>query len=224
MRPTYFLTLVCTFVAIASFIGNPPRSSAADAPPALAPRQVMEKIIGNVIAILRDPNLSTVGKRTKVQQIAFDNIDFQVMARLSLGRPWRDITDDQRTRYSAEFKQHVTNTYGHTTDDYNNEDVNIVGDHQESDGDWTVQTSIVGSENGGPRKELAKVDYRLRKQDDQWKVIDFTVDGVSLIANFRAQFQEIFSNGGIEQLIQLLHDKNVANDKDAKDKNSSNAK
>ena len=197
--------------------------SADDTPPAPTARQVMQKIVADVIGILRDPKLSAEDKRQKVQQIAYDNINFQTMARLSLGRPWRDLTDDQRTRYSAEFKQHVSNTYGHTTDNYNDEDVNVVGDHQEADGDWTVQTSIVGSENGGPRKELVKVDYRLRKQDDQWKVIDFTVDGVSLISNFRAQFQEIMSDGGIEQLIQLLHDKNAANDKEASDKNS-NAK
>jgi len=208
------IALLAAMVMAALFAGRVAPCRAADpkeAPPAA--RAVMEKVIADVVGILRDASLSADQRRLKVQQIAYDNIDFQVMGRLSLGLPWRNITDDQRSRYSAEFKQHVTNTYGHTTDDYNDEDVKVVGDHSESDGDWTVQTSIIGSKNGEPRKEVARVDYRLRKTNNQWKVIDFTIAGVSLISNFRSQFQEIMSNSGIEQLIKLLHDKNVANGK-----------
>jgi phospholipid transport system substrate-binding protein len=60
---------------------------------------------------------------------------------------------------------------------------------------------------------VAKVDYRLRKQDNQWKVIDFTIEDVSLVTNFRSQFQDTMSNGGIDQLLKLLHEKNTANGK-----------
>jgi len=173
----------------------------------------MEKVTSDVLAILRNSSLSPDQKREQVRKIAEDRINFYIMARLCLGRPWRDITDAQRTQYCDEFKQHIISTYGHTTDDYADQDVTVIGDHPESDGDWTVRTDIVGSKDGGPRKKVAKVDYRLRKQENEWKVIDFTIDGVSLIANFRSQFQEIMSNGGINELIKRLHDKNVANEK-----------
>jgi phospholipid transport system substrate-binding protein len=194
--------------------GFPSRCLAAEGnqPAPATARAVMEKLTQDVISILRDAKLSPEEKRQKVQDLAIADINFEIMARLSLGRPWRDITDDQRARYSREFQQHVINTYGQMTDHYTDEDVKIVGDRQESDGDWTVQTSIIGDQDG-TRKEVAKVDYRLRNKENQWKVVDFTIDGVSLISNFRSQFQEIMSNGGIEHLIKLLHDKNAADAK-----------
>jgi phospholipid transport system substrate-binding protein len=181
----------------------------ADQPPSTA-RATMEQVTKEVLAVLRDPNLSADEKRDKVKEIAYANLNFEVMARLSLGRYWRGLTDDQRTQYLQEFKEHLTNTYGHTTDNYAGEDVQVISDRAEQDGDVTVQTRITGTKDNKPNEEIAKVDYRLRKQDDQWKVIDFTIDGVSLVANFRSQFEEIMSEGGIDELLKRLHDKNAA--------------
>lgn len=173
----------------------------------------MEKLIHDALAILRDPSLSADQKRVKVQQIAYDNLDFEVMGRLSLGRYYRKLTDSQRTTYQQEFKQLLTNTYGHTTDDYTDEDVNVTADRKESDGDFTVQTHITGTKDGKGGQDIATVDYRLRNQDNQFKVIDFTIDGVSIVSNYRSQFQDIMTNGGIDQLLKMLHDKNAANAK-----------
>jgi phospholipid transport system substrate-binding protein len=200
--------LACTF----AFSMN----SAADqagAAPAPTARDVMEKITQDVLAILRDPKLSADEKRAKVHDISFENINFTVMGRLCLGRFWRDLNDSQRAEYLQEFREFVANTYGHTIDGYTDEDVKFTGDRQEPDGDWTVQTQITGTKDNKPNQDLAKVDYRLRNQENQWKVIDFTIEGVSLVANFRSQFQEIMTSGGIDQLLKLLHDKNAANDK-----------
>lgn len=125
----------------------------------------------------------------------------------------RDLSDDQKKDYQEQFKLLVTNTYLHLMDDYTDQDVNYLGDRQEQDGDWTVQTEIVGMKNRKRNQEEAKVDYRLRNRDDQWKVIDLTIENASLVANYRAQFQAIISNGGIDNFLKTLHDKNAANDK-----------
>ncbi len=187
---------------------------AADEPGAAqTPRAVMEKVIHDALAILRDQSLSAEQKRTKVQQIAYDNMNFEVMGRLSLGRFYRGLSDAQRTQYQKEYKQLLTNTYGHTTDDYTDEDVKVTGEQPESDGDVTVATHITGTKNGKSGQDVATVNYRLRKQDSQWKVIDFTIDGVSIVQNYRSQFQDIMTNGGIDQLLKMLHDKNAANGK-----------
>ena len=182
------------------------------APPATAPdrpRAVAEKIVSGVLTVLRDPKLSKPEKGQKVQQIAQDNMDFTTLARLSLGAPWRKITDDQRARFTEEFRKHVINTYRHTTDDYTDEDIQVTADRIESDGDATVLTRITGTKDNGARGEVAKVDYRLRQKDGQWKIIDVIIDGISLVSNFRSQFQEIITNGNVDKLIQLLHDKNA---------------
>ncbi len=59
-----------------------------------------------------------------------------------------------------------------------------------------------------------KVDYRVRHEDGGWRIVDITVEGVSLVSNFRSQFQEIISNGGFERLMKMLREKNAAAEKD----------
>lgn len=211
MRKPFRIPFVLASVLLAFCFGGVSLLPAADNPGA-APRAVIQNVVHQALAILRDPKLSPEEKREKIKQLAYDNINFEVMSRLSLGRYWRDLTDAQRAQYAAAFKEHVTNTYRHTTDQYNDEDVAVTGDRLEQDGDWTVQTRITGGKDH-PGQEVAKVEYRLRGKDNQWKVIDFTVDGVSLVSNFRSQFQSIMENGGIDKLLQLLHEKNAANEK-----------
>lgn len=175
-----------------------------------SPRAVVETVVTRVIAILRNPGLSLPQRREKIKEIAYQNLDFETLSKLALGRYWRDLNADQRAQFVEEFKKHLSNTYGHTFDNYHNEEVTVTGDRKEPDGDWTVLSHIVGEKNG-VRQELAKVDYRLRRKAD-WKVIDVTVDGVSLVANFRAQFQDIMSRGGINELLKLLREKNASGD------------
>jgi len=210
------IALKLGLIALACAICGISTARAADQPaaaPAQSARAVTEKVIQSALAILRDKSLSTDEKRQKVQQIAYDNMSFEVMGKLSLGRYYRGLTDAQKAQYQKEFKELVTNTYGHTTDDYTDEDVKVTADRAEQDGDATVTTHITGTKDGKSGQDVATVDYRLRKTEGQWKVIDFTIDGVSIVNNYRSQFQDIMTSGGIEQLLKQLHDKNAANAK-----------
>jgi phospholipid transport system substrate-binding protein len=204
----FLLTVLACIIALASFAHAGDASGASQ-----TPRVVMEKVIHDALAVLRDQSLSAEQKREKVQQIALDNLNAEVMGRLSLGRYYRGLTDAQKADYQKEFKQLVINTYGHTTDDYTDEDVKITSDRQEQDGDATVETHITGTKDGKAGTDIATVDYRLRSQDGSWKVIDFTIDGASIVSNYRSQFADIMSNGGIDQLLKMLRDKNAANAK-----------
>lgn len=203
-------------LALAMAAGSP-RSSLAVAPPAdsLAgtARSVTEKVLAEVLATLRDTSLSKADRTQKVKQIAYDHMDFQTLSRLTLGRHWKELSDAQQKEFVAEFRQHMSATYGQAVDHYTDEDINVSGDRSEANGDWTVQTRIVGKKNGGGPQEMAKVDYRLRQIDNQWKVIDVTIDNVSMVANFRSQFQDIMSNGGIDRLLKLLREKNAVPEK-----------
>ncbi|MGN6371343.1 MAG: MlaC/ttg2D family ABC transporter substrate-binding protein [Phycisphaerae bacterium] len=203
-------------LALAALLLASPLARAADPAPApddasLAPRPLIEKLVTQLLAILRDPKLSKPERRQQVRDLAYAHMDFPTLSRLTLGRHWRELNDDQKKRFMEEYRTHLTATYGHTSDEYTDEDIKVLGDRTEQNGDAIVSTSIIGSQNGGPRKEIAKVEYRLRKSPDgAWKIIDFNIDGVSLVTNFRSQFQEIIANGGIDHLIQLLHEKNAS--------------
>jgi phospholipid transport system substrate-binding protein len=105
-----------------------------------------------------------------------------------------------------EFKKHLSVTYGDNVDKYRDESVVITGDRKELRGDWTVMTKVVG----GSGASDFLVNYRLRQKDGRWWIIDIIIEGVSMVSNFRSQFQEIMANGGPERLLRLLKEKNAA--------------
>ncbi len=191
---------------------NSPGDSAGVRP--LSPRGRRRRHARDVLKILRDPSLQKADKLTQIRQIADQHIDFEALARLSLGQYWRDLSDSQKAEFVKEFENHVSTVHGKVFDEYVDEDVTIIGDRQEQRGDYTVQTRIVANRiEAGRRKDVADVDYRLRQKDNRWQVIDITIDGVSMAMNFRAQFQEIMANGGYDRLIKLLREKQVTPEK-----------
>ena len=170
-----------------------------------SPRAVVEELTNQVLAVLADKSLSTDVKKKKVEDLVYKHVDFDVVARLILAKNWQQFSDQQKKEFIEEFKQHLSMTYGKSVDNYKNEKVDVVADHEEARGDWTVKTKIV---RGGP-DDIA-VDYRLRKnQNGDWKIIDVIIEGVSLVSSFRSQIQEAVSSGGPENAIKLLREKNA---------------
>ena len=179
---------------------------------AQTPSQVVEGLANQVIGILKNSALDSQQKRVQIENIAYTAIDFPTLCKLVLARNWAKFSPEQRSAFELEFKQHLSMTYGRNIDNYKNEKVQIVGERQESHGDVTVQTKIL--RGGGSNDVVA--DYRLRQSDGQWKIIDVIIEGVSLVANFRSQFQDIVTNGGPDRLITLLKEKNAAGEPLAK--------
>jgi phospholipid transport system substrate-binding protein len=171
-----------------------------------APRLVVRQITDAVVAVLQDKSLSADQKRAKIEDTVKNYVDFETMSRLVLARNWNTLTDQQQKDFTEEFKEHLAVTYGKNVESYNNEKVQITGDRDEGRGDWTVQTKILRPAGGGD----ILVDYRLRQKDGTWKIIDVVIEHVSLVSNFRSQFQDIMANGGIERLLKLLREKNAA--------------
>ena len=141
-----------------------------------------------------------------IENIAYAHFDFDTMSKLVLARNWAKLTPEQQTQFVAEFRQHLSVTYGKNVDNYKNETIDILGDREEARGDWTVKTRI---DRGGGSNDIS-VDYRLRKTGDQWQIIDVTIEGVSLIANFRSQFQDILSHDSADKMLALLREKNAS--------------
>jgi len=168
-----------------------------------SPRDVVQSVSDQVLAVLADKSLSKEARRDKVKAIVLDNVDFDTLSRLVLARNWSQFSPQQQQEFEHEFQGHLASTYGRRLDDYHNEKVAIVGDRREPNGDWTVQTKIL---RGGGSNDFS-VDYRLRQSNGRWKMIDFIIEQVSLVANFRSQFQEIISSGGPEHLLQVLREK-----------------
>jgi phospholipid transport system substrate-binding protein len=171
---------------------------------AATPREVVQHLADQVIGVLKDKSLSSDAKRGRIEQLVYAVVDFDTLSRLVLARNWSRFSADEQTRFRDEFKRHLSVTYGKSIDSYKNEEVSIVGEQDEARGDKTVKTKIL---RGGGSDDIA-VDYRLRQADGQWKIIDFVVEGVSLVANFRSQFQDLLASKSPSELIALIHEKN----------------
>jgi phospholipid transport system substrate-binding protein len=193
--------LLVPLFSFAVLAGSPRATAAAD-----PPREVVHKLTDAVIAVLQEKNLNAEAKRERIRGIVEGFLDFQTMARLVLARNWNQLDDTKKKEFVEEFKQHLSVTYGKNVESYNNEKVQIVSDRDEGRGDWTVQTKILRPQGGGD----ILVDYRLRQMGGEWKVIDLVIERVSLVSNFRSQFQDVMANGGIDRLLQLLREKNAA--------------
>jgi phospholipid transport system substrate-binding protein len=168
-----------------------------------SPRDVVQTTADEVLAVLAKKDLSKQARREEVKRIVLAHTDFDILCRLVLARNWSRFTPEQQAEFKREFENHLSATYGRRLDDYRNEKIAIVGDRKEANGDVTVQTRVL---RGGGSNDFL-VDYRLRQSDGQWKMIDMIPEQVSLVANFRSQFQEILSNGGPDKLLQLLREK-----------------
>jgi phospholipid transport system substrate-binding protein len=169
------------------------------------PSQVVDGLANRVIPILQNKNLSGDQKREQIEQIAYDAMDFDTLSKLVLARNWSKFSPTQQGEFVELFKRHLSITYGRNVDNYKNERVQILSERKEGYGDVTVLTKIL---RGGGDADVV-VDYRLRQRDGRWKIIDVIVEGVSLVSNFRSQFQEIVANGGPDHLIALLKEKNA---------------
>lgn len=200
MRPLRHSLIVAGLLV--GWLSGPLMATDADPP---SPRDVIEHQVNEALVVLRDAKLTQDQKRQKIGQLAEHHTDFETLSKLTLGRYWRDLSADQRAAFVEAFKNHLSNTYGTMLKGYTDEDLKVIADHKEPNGDWTVRLSVIGTIAGG-RHELAKVDCRLRRKD-QWKVIDVIPEGVSVAALFRAQFQNVMAHDGFDRLLKLLREK-----------------
>jgi phospholipid transport system substrate-binding protein len=169
-----------------------------------SPRALVEQTTTAVLSVLADKKLPAEQKKEKVEAIAVENMDFRTLSRLTLAKNWQSLNDQQRDAFMIEFKRHLSVTYGHNVESYNNEKVQVVGEREEQRGDWTVKTQVIRAQ-----AQPVSMDYRVRKVDGQWKIIDVVIEGVSLVSNYRSEFQDIISSKGFDELLRILRDKNA---------------
>jgi phospholipid transport system substrate-binding protein len=167
------------------------------------PRDVVTGTSEAVIVVLKQKELPKAEKRRRIEDIVLKSVDFDTLSKLTMARNWTMLSAAQQEEFRGEFREHLSATYGRRIDDYRNETVDVLGTREEARGDQTVKTRI--NRGGGTADVL--VDYRLRQIGGQWKIIDVVIEGVSLVANFRSQFQELMAHGGAEHLLAVLREK-----------------
>ena len=187
-----------TALALTIAIALAPRATRA----AETPRTVVQVKAQKVVEILNS-GASDDEKIRRLEEVAYATIDFDTVCRLVLAKNWKEFNPEQRQQFQDEFKRAFTVSYGRRIGQFGQEKVIIHGERQEPLGDATVQSHIVGGKAGD-----MKVDYRLRQKGGTWYMIDVIVEGVSIVSSYRTQFQEVLGQGGPEQLLAQLRQKN----------------
>lgn len=139
-----------------------------------------------------------------VQRYVVPHFDFARMTQSAMGRNWRSATEEQRTTLTREFQELLIRTYAVALLNYSGQQIEYLPLRASpSDDDVLVQTKVADS--GAPP---IPIDYRLSRSVGAWKVYDVTIDGVSLVSNYRSMFAEQVQRHGVDGLIKQLSDRN----------------
>lgn len=139
-----------------------------------------------------------------VEDLVLPHFDFTKMSQWVLGVNWRTASDDQKARFTEQFRNLLVRTYAKALLEYTDQKINYLPVHAEADAKTvTVRTEIVQA--GG---QNIPVHYSMYRKGDAWKVYDISIDGVSLVNNYRTSFANDIRQSGIDKLIARLADMN----------------
>ena len=170
------------------------------------PSEQLRAQMDRVIKVLEDPELKREGRqverRAAIRRLANEIFDFTETTRRSLGQHWQARTPAEREQFVRLFADLMERSYIGKIELYSGERIQFVGETTERD-QATVRTRLVtkaGTE--------IPVDYRMhRTAGDRWLTYDVAIEGVSMVANYRAQFNKIIQASGYQALVNKLTEK-----------------
>jgi phospholipid transport system substrate-binding protein len=172
------------------------------AAPALAgvPTDQLKSSIDQVLKVLEDPGLKAdePKRRAAIREAASKTFDFGEAAKRSLGRHWQNLGDQDRQEFTALFTDLLERGYVARIEEYSGEKISYTGDT--ADGDVaTVKTKFTTKKGTD-----IPVDYRMLKKGDRWLVYDVSIEGLSLVGNYRGQFNKIIETSSYQDLVKRM--------------------
>ena len=168
------------------------------------PIEEVKKTVDEVVRIVADKDLkNNAAKRRQALKKAIGNkFDYSEMAKRSLGKHWNVRTAAEKKHFTELFATLLENSYAGKIESYNNE--RIVYIKEILDGEYAeVKSKVITA----GRDEFT-LDYHLIKENGTWMVYDVIIEGVSLVSNYRSQFNKIVTSNGYEKLVEKLQSKN----------------
>lgn len=192
-----------TALAFATLLAASALAAAQEAPDALVKRVSQE-----VLAIVKSDAKVQAGDQARIREVIevklLPYFDFGRMTALAMGRNWAKASPDQQRRLADEFRSLLVRTYSGALTQYRNQSIDYKPLRAEAGAaDVTVRTEVVR-----PGQAPVQIDYSLAKGADGWKAYDVIVGGVSLVTNYRDEFNEQVRAGGVEGLLAALAARN----------------
>jgi phospholipid transport system substrate-binding protein len=173
---------------------------------AVSPMEALKIPIENVLSLLKDPKYKDPDQRQqqrdKIFAITRKLFDYTEMSKRTLARNWKSFSPQEQLQFVDVFADHLSNSYmDKIQGEYKGETVVFLGQEMVADGKALVTTKVQRQSGD------ISVDYSMMLVDNQWRVYDVNIEGVSLIKNYRTQFDQILVKESPAQLIERLKKK-----------------
>lgn len=166
------------------------------------PTDQLREGFDRVLSILKDPGLAgdtnATSRRTALVRAVHQIFDFGEMARRSLGPHWNQRTSAERREFLRLFTELIQRSYLSRVDQHGAE--NMIVRHETVDGAQAVVQTMIRLRNG----DELPLDYRMHNADDRWQVYDLSIDGISIVANYRTQFNKVIQTASYEALVARM--------------------
>jgi phospholipid transport system substrate-binding protein len=167
-------------------------------------RETSDKVLDEMKSNAEQYDTDPQGVYDLVNSVVLPHFDFPAMTDLALGRYKDEVNEQQRPEIVNEFRQLLVRTYSSALLEYTDQVlVYLPMEGSEAEGEVTVRTEIEQA-GGFP----IPINYMLRNGDDGWKVLDISVDEVSLVTNYRSSFARAIKKNGVDGLIETLRSRN----------------
>ncbi len=163
-----------------------------------APTDQARQYTDQVLKVLQDAALKPAQRQAAVRKVAIEIFDVSETARRALGRHWQSRTPVEREEFARLFAELLESTYISKIDLYGGEQLKYVG--ESIDGDFAVVRATILRRRGAE----VPVEARMLRRSDRWYIYDIAVEGISLINNYRAQFNRIIQTSSYDELVRRL--------------------
>jgi phospholipid transport system substrate-binding protein len=169
------------------------------------PTEQIKTTVDKALVVLKDPKLKPAARlrerRDQLKQILFARFDFFEMAKRSLGANWRRRTPQEQEEFVRLFTEVLERAYSDIIESYTDEKILYL--NERVDGAFADVNSKIVTSKG----EEYSINYKAHFVGNEWKVYDVVAENVSLVNNYRAQFNRVISKGSYEELVRQLKDK-----------------
>jgi phospholipid transport system substrate-binding protein len=169
------------------------------------PLEVVKSAVERSIGVLQDPKLKPPDKKKEriehLKEILNPTFDYEEMAKRTLGPHWRRRTPAEQEEFTRLFRAFLEKVYSDRVDLYDSE--RVVFGREIIDQDYAeVEAKVINTKG-----ETSPVIYRLKRTDGKWKIYDAVVENLSIVNNYRSQFDRVISKSSFEELKRLLKEK-----------------
>ncbi|MBI4490972.1 MAG: ABC transporter substrate-binding protein [Deltaproteobacteria bacterium] len=172
-----------------------------------APTDQVRTTVDQALAILKNPRLKSEAKtkerRDQLKKIIYSRFDFTEMARRSLGSHWRRRTPAEQREFVRLFTDLLERAYIGRIESYNDE--KFVYLRENLDKNFAEVESRIMTSKG----EDFSLNYKVHLVDGEWRIYDIVVENISLVNNYRSQFNRIITNSSYEELIRRMMEKQI---------------